>query len=133
MALLPIFNPVFTAIAALLVMTPLLVGFVRDWLVVSCRIEIDGNQQTILDHWAGRILTRYLPLLLRLGILAVGIVLPAVNDAVPGSFFLAGCAEPLVRPGRFGLHGAQCRAAAHLVVQLRPDAIRDGCSCPHPL
>ncbi len=83
MALLPIFNPVFTAIAALLVMTPLLVGFVRDWLVVSCRMEIDGNQQTILDHWAGRILTRYLPLLLRLGILAVGIVLPAVNDVYP--------------------------------------------------
>lgn len=36
LALLPLFNPPFTFIAAVLVMMPLLGGFARDWLVVSC-------------------------------------------------------------------------------------------------
>jgi CDP-diacylglycerol--glycerol-3-phosphate 3-phosphatidyltransferase len=73
MALLPLFNPPFTFIAAALVMTPLLVGFGRDWLVVSCRLSIDSNQRTALDHWADLVLTRYLPLVLRLLFLAGGI------------------------------------------------------------
>ena len=74
MALLPLFNPPFTFIAAVLVMTPLLVGFGRDWLVVSCRLRIDSNQRTALDHWAGLVLARFLPLVLRLLLLAGGIV-----------------------------------------------------------
>ncbi len=73
MALLPLFNPPFTSIAAALVMTPLLVGFGRDWLVVSCRLRIDSNQHTALDHWAGLVLARFLPLVLRLLLLAGGI------------------------------------------------------------
>jgi CDP-diacylglycerol--glycerol-3-phosphate 3-phosphatidyltransferase len=90
MALLPISNPAFTAVAALLVMTPLLAGFVRDWLVVSCRIDIDSNQETVLDRWAGRILTRYFPLALRLGMLAAGIAPLAANDWQQASpFWLA--------------------------------------------
>ncbi|WP_319585816.1 CDP-alcohol phosphatidyltransferase family protein [uncultured Desulfobulbus sp.] len=74
MALLPLFNPPFTSIAAALVMTPLLVGFGRDWLVVSCRLRIDSNQRTAMDQWAGLVLTRFLPLVLRLLLLAGGIV-----------------------------------------------------------
>jgi len=74
LALLPLFNPPFTSIAAVLVMTPLLVGFGRDWLVVSCRLRIDGNQRTALDHWTGRVLIRFLPLVLRPLLLAGGIV-----------------------------------------------------------
>lgn len=74
MALLPLFDPPFTSIAAALIMTPLLVGFGRDWLVVSCRLPIDSNQHTVLDHWAGLVLARFLPLVLRLLLLAVGIV-----------------------------------------------------------
>jgi len=74
MALLPLFNPPFTFIAAFLVMTPLLVGFGRDWLVVSCRLPIDSNQRTALDHRAGLVVTRFLPLVLRLLLLAGGIV-----------------------------------------------------------
>ena len=73
MALLPPFNPPFTSIAAALVMTPLLVGFGRDWLVVSCRLRIDGNQRTALDHWVGVATARFLPLLLRPLLLACGI------------------------------------------------------------
>lgn len=74
LALLPLFNPPFTSIAAVLVMTPLLAGFGRDWLVVSCRLRIDSSQRTALDHWAGRVLTRFLPLVLRPLLLAGGIV-----------------------------------------------------------
>ena len=83
LALLPLFNPPFTSIAAVLVMTPLLVGFGRDWLVVSCRLRIDGNQRTALDHWAGRVLIRFLPLVLRPLLLACGIV-----TLVQGAAFL---------------------------------------------
>jgi CDP-diacylglycerol---glycerol-3-phosphate 3-phosphatidyltransferase len=74
LALLPLFNPPFTFIAAALVMTPLLVGFARDWLVVSCRLRIDSNQHTALDHWANLVLIRFLPLTLRLLLLVGGIV-----------------------------------------------------------
>ncbi len=75
MALLPLFNPTFTFLAAFIFMTPLLVGFVRDWLVVSCRLKIDGNQQTALDRWTKPLLTKNLPLVLRLIILVDGIAL----------------------------------------------------------
>jgi len=74
LALLPLFNPPFTSIAAVLVMAPLLAGFGRDWLVISCRLRIDSSQRTALDHWAGRVLTRFLPLVLRPLLLASGIV-----------------------------------------------------------
>jgi len=80
MALLPIFNPPFTNIAAALVMTPLLVGFGRDWLVVSCRLRIDSNQRTALDHWADLVLTRFLPLGLR-PLLLIGGIIPLVQGA----------------------------------------------------
>jgi CDP-diacylglycerol--glycerol-3-phosphate 3-phosphatidyltransferase len=74
MALLPLFNPPFSTIAAVLVMTPLLVGFCRDWLVVSCRLRTDSNQRSAFDHRAGRILACSLPLVLRPLIVAGGIV-----------------------------------------------------------
>lgn len=73
MALLPIFNPAFTTVAALIFMTPLLIGFLRDWLVVSCRMKTDADQQTSLDHQVRSLMTMTLPLMLRLVILAGGI------------------------------------------------------------
>jgi CDP-diacylglycerol--glycerol-3-phosphate 3-phosphatidyltransferase len=86
-ALLPFFDPPFTFIAAYIVMTPLLVGFGRDWLVVSRRMQVNGNQQTNLDHWAGLILTRYLPLGLRLILLAGGIAAIVINTVSSASPF----------------------------------------------
>jgi len=83
MALLPIFHPICTTIAALLVMTPLLAGFARDYLVVSCRINIDSNQHTVVDHWSGLVLGRYLPLGLRLAILVSALLALATNVAPP--------------------------------------------------
>jgi CDP-diacylglycerol---glycerol-3-phosphate 3-phosphatidyltransferase len=83
LAMLPIFNPDFTFFAASLIMTPLLAGFVRDWLVVSCRIETDGSQQTVLDHWATLRLTHYFPLVLRLILLTGGILVLAGGGGYP--------------------------------------------------
>lgn len=76
-ALLPILHPSFTVVAASLFIIPLLVGFVRDWLVVSCRLATDGNQQIALELRAGVVLTRNFPLVLRVIILVFGVAILA--------------------------------------------------------
>jgi CDP-diacylglycerol--glycerol-3-phosphate 3-phosphatidyltransferase len=73
MALLPIFNPVFTHAAAIIFMAPLLIGFLRDWLMVSCRMQTDVHQKSTLDLWATSLLIKFLPMVLRLLILSGGI------------------------------------------------------------
>lgn len=87
LALLPLFNPTCTYAVALLVMTPLLGGFVRDWLVVSCRLPTDARQHTALDRRAGRILTQALPVMLRPILLAGGTVILIGGDLSPAPFF----------------------------------------------
>lgn len=77
MALLPNFKPAFTGLAGYIFMTPLLAGFFRDWLVVSCRISTDGNQQSRLDIWTRSLVMRFLPLVLRLIVLSGGIAMLA--------------------------------------------------------
>jgi CDP-diacylglycerol--glycerol-3-phosphate 3-phosphatidyltransferase len=72
-ALLPIFNPVFTYAAAIIFMAPLLIGFLRDWLVVSCRMQTDLHQKSTLDLWVTSLLIKFLPMVLRLVILSGGI------------------------------------------------------------
>ncbi len=72
MVLLPIFNPPFTFVAAYIFMTPLLLGFFRDWLVVSCRIKTDAYQQAGLDLWLRSLMLK-VPIVLRLAILVGGI------------------------------------------------------------
>ncbi len=80
MVLLPIFHPPFTSIAAYIFMTPLLIGFFRDWLVVSCRLKTDAHQRAGLDLRLKAVLQQ-LPLALRLGIFAGGII-TFLNPAV---------------------------------------------------
>lgn len=75
MALLPILHPTFTVVAAYIFMMPLLVGFLRDWLVVSCRVAIDDNQQTAAERRVGVLWMRFMPLALRLTILVCGAIL----------------------------------------------------------
>ena len=82
MVLLPVFNPRFTFAAAYIFMTPLLLGFLRDWLVVSCRIRTDDDQQARLDHWLGSLASK-LPLFLRLAILVSGIHLAMDCNGYP--------------------------------------------------
>jgi CDP-diacylglycerol--glycerol-3-phosphate 3-phosphatidyltransferase len=72
MALLPILHPTFTVVAAYIFMLPLLTGFLRDWLVVSCRLATDGNQQTAVERRIGVWWMRRMPLVLRLAILVCG-------------------------------------------------------------
>lgn len=79
MALLPIFKPAFTYLAASIFMTPLLIGFLRDWLVVSCRIKTDADQQSRLDLWMQSLAMKPLPLALRLIIFTGGITTLAGN------------------------------------------------------
>jgi CDP-diacylglycerol---glycerol-3-phosphate 3-phosphatidyltransferase len=73
MALLPIFNPVFTDAAAIIFMAPLLIGFLRDWLTVSCRMQTDVHRKSTLDLWVTSLLIKFLPMVLRLVILSAGI------------------------------------------------------------
>jgi CDP-diacylglycerol--glycerol-3-phosphate 3-phosphatidyltransferase len=95
MALLPLFEPPFTYVAAFIFMTPFLLGFLRDWLVVSCRVETDGFQQTAAERWARPLLTGTLPLLSRLIIPAGGIavlVAGEVHQTHPAwQLILSGC------------------------------------------
>ena len=73
MALLPVFHPGFTIVAARIFMIPLLIGFLRDWLVVSGRVKTDGAQRSLLDHWTRTWVGTAVPLVLRLVILGGGI------------------------------------------------------------
>jgi CDP-diacylglycerol--glycerol-3-phosphate 3-phosphatidyltransferase len=72
-ALLPFLDQQFIFVAAYIFMTPLLAGFVRDWLVVSCRAAAD----TILEQKAGDVLTRGFPVVLRLIVLVAGVAILA--------------------------------------------------------
>jgi CDP-diacylglycerol--glycerol-3-phosphate 3-phosphatidyltransferase len=53
--LMPVFSPLFCAIAALLFMAPLLLGFFRDWLVVSGVLAADKRQHGQLDELAANL------------------------------------------------------------------------------
>ena len=71
--LLPLFQQAFTHLAAIIFMTPLLLGFLRDWLVVSCRVQTDRHQRTLLDTFGESLPVQSLPLVLRLVLLYTGI------------------------------------------------------------
>ena len=71
-ALLPVFSPPVTTIAALIFMTPFLIGFVRDWLVVCGRIHTDSSQWVRRERDIHTWLTKYLPLCLRFSMLWAG-------------------------------------------------------------
>ena len=67
-ALLPVFRPPVTTVAACVFMTPLLAGFLRDWLVVSQRLETDAHQRAFWEPRVRRIFTEWLPVFARLGL-----------------------------------------------------------------
>jgi CDP-diacylglycerol--glycerol-3-phosphate 3-phosphatidyltransferase len=74
LALLPVFHRPFLFLAAYIFLTPLLIGFFRDWLVVSCRIKTTSDQQTGLDPWA-KSQMRWVPVALRLVLFAGGVLM----------------------------------------------------------
>ena len=87
MALMPIFKPVFTYIAAYLFMIPLLIGFLRDWLVVSCRIQTNADQQSGLDLWMRSLARKPLPLVIRLIVFTGGIATLAAHGGFQTHLF----------------------------------------------
>ncbi len=92
-ALFPVFHPAFSFLAAYIFMSPLLFGFLRDWLVVSCRLQTDGDQQAAADRLLSAWMTRLLPVF-RLTIFVVGMKI---------IFVCRGCNLPLAWLTVFGL------------------------------
>ena len=86
MVLLPIFHRPFSFIAGYLFMTPLLLGFVRDWLVISGRLATDGNQQARIDEQV-RSLMQWLSPILRLLLMAGAIVTVIHSPILPTQMF----------------------------------------------
>ncbi|NNF47196.1 MAG: hypothetical protein HKN69_10520 [Desulfofustis sp.] len=68
--LMPIFSSLFCAMAALLFMVPLLLGFARDWLVISGVLATDKRQQTWLDKLAAPFTRLFVAPALRLLVMA---------------------------------------------------------------
>ena len=69
LALMPVFKTPFTHLAAYIFMVPFLIGFVRDWLIVSCRITTNADQQSSQDLWIRSRVVSTLPLVFRLVII----------------------------------------------------------------
>ncbi len=90
MVLLPIFTTPFILVAGYLFMTPLVLGFLRDWLVMSEWMETDATQQTRLDRFAGQLKKRVV-LPFRLLVLSCGIaaLTPVVVFQAPTALKLA--------------------------------------------
>lgn len=72
---LPLFHAGPAHLAAIIFMTPFLIGFIRDWLVASCRLSTDGEQKTPLDVAWGRGGKRFIALCSRLLIAFNGVIL----------------------------------------------------------
>ena len=66
--LFPFLVPPVTALAASLFMAPFLVGFVRDWLVVSGAVDPQSEHYRALALWAERVFYGWLPTLYRAGV-----------------------------------------------------------------
>ena len=88
LSLLPVFNPAFTHLAAMIFMTPLLLGFGRDWLVVSCRVKTDLYQESTLDYLTRSLMATPLPLALRLVVLAGGVTTLICYSGYPSHLLL---------------------------------------------
>jgi CDP-diacylglycerol--glycerol-3-phosphate 3-phosphatidyltransferase len=93
-ALLPLFEPVATRPAALILTAALLVGFVRDWLVVCGHATPDGRPLSGAVLRVDRAIARCLPIVLRAVAVAGLVVLVGRTAAGEGVAILstAGCA-----------------------------------------
>ncbi len=84
--LLPLFQQRFTLIAAVIFMLPLLSGFLRDWLVVSCRVTTYEGQKTSWEIHSRSFFQKFLPGLLRLILLVGGMLLLGEYDGLQVEF-----------------------------------------------
>jgi CDP-diacylglycerol--glycerol-3-phosphate 3-phosphatidyltransferase len=66
----PVLTPPFTWWAATLVMIPFVMGFLRDWLVVSGQLDARSRGYRAASHYISILFRRWLPVGLRAGIAA---------------------------------------------------------------
>lgn len=92
LALLPVFSRPATTITALIFMTPLMVGFFRDWLIVCGYAESNELQQTRWDASIDWLTTKLLPIFLRFVIAFAGIFLffDAITARITGREAVSG-------------------------------------------
>ena len=67
--LMPIYSPPGTAIVATMLMIPFIIGFYRDWLVVSRSIDTRGRSYQTTERRLTSIVIEWLPLPLRVSLL----------------------------------------------------------------
>lgn len=99
-ALLPLFRPPATTLAAGVFMVPLLAGFLRDWLVVSGRIEPGTGQPARWEKMWQRLFRDTLPVVLRAVLFVCALAAVEKTAAFPGADTagpVAACAA-VVRP-----------------------------------
>ena len=99
-ALLPIYRPPATTIAAMVFMAPLLAGFLRDWLVVSGRIKTGASQPAPWEEMWQCLFREGLPVILRAVLLLSSLAALEKTAAffsgnAEGPFYIFG---PIVRP-----------------------------------
>lgn len=99
-ALLPIYRPPATTIAATVFMIPLLSGFFRDWLVVGGRIKTGASQPTPWEEKWRCLFREGLPVILRVVLLLSSLAVLEKTAAffsgnAEGPFYISG---PIVRP-----------------------------------
>jgi CDP-diacylglycerol---glycerol-3-phosphate 3-phosphatidyltransferase len=77
----PVFGPPATALAGVLFVTPILAGFVRDWLIVSGRVSPLSPGYRRFERWRGWAGVWPPPVLRWIGALAAGMfLLPALSQ-----------------------------------------------------
>lgn len=87
-ALFPIFSPTVTTIAAAIFLPPFLAGFVKDWLILSGRIDPHSLSWRQHEQRIARIVSGYMPVILRCLLLIPGLFL--LRDwMIPHSLTLA--------------------------------------------
>ena len=104
LALLPVFSRPAMTIAALIFMTPLLAGFLRDWLVICGYLEINHLQQTRWDHPVDFLITKLLPVFLRfvIGVAGIFFFYQGITDVFTGQETVSG--TPLLLFKSYHLH-----------------------------
>jgi CDP-diacylglycerol--glycerol-3-phosphate 3-phosphatidyltransferase len=83
LVLFPVFAPVYTKLGALIFMIPFLLGFLRDWLVISCRVQTDDTQQCRLDVLCGRTLKSGVALAARSLFICCGLIILFAEQSPP--------------------------------------------------
>lgn len=96
--LMPLFSPPATAVAGVSFLAPLLLGFVRDWLVMSGAVSTDGPGYRAAARVYDRV-ARWLPLVLRLAAVLIAGLFLAPRMGVVGLLALVGGAALLLGVG----------------------------------